>query len=122
MGLVDDLNTSWALKRYDYLFTLQGTHILMATGKVRREWQRDDPDIIAFSHGNTVVLKNRHSLKMSILRHELRHIRQSRAMGGDLLFKPAVMLSGAWSFITRGDSYDNFFERQALLAETEDEY
>ena len=117
MGLVDDLNTSWALKRYDYLFTLEGAHILIARGRVRREWEEHEPEILAFSHGNAIILKDRHSLKMSVLRHEMTHIRQSRAIGGDFLFKPAVWISGAWALITRGDPYDNFFERQAHDAE-----
>jgi hypothetical protein len=120
MGLVTDLNTAWALKHFDYLFTLEGAHVLLARGKERKKWKSKDPRVLAFTHGNTIVVRDLECLNMEIIKHEMEHIRQARAVGGDSVFIPAVMLSGVWAFVTRGSAYDNFFERRALLAEQRD--
>ncbi len=117
MGLVSSFMTNWSQKKYKYVFSIDGADVYVARGRTLRQWQNRSPDVLAFAFGNTIVVQGKENLTPEVLDHERTHIEQARRMGGELVFRPALLLSSAWAWVTRGDAYDNRFEREALAAE-----
>lgn len=113
MSLVSDFMTG----KYTHVFDVDGAKVFIAEGTTLQRWQQSQPDVLAFTFNNTIVIQGRKNLTANVLRHERKHVEQARRMGGELVFRPALLLSSLWALITRGDPHDNYFEREAYAAE-----
>jgi hypothetical protein len=117
MSLVSDFMTNWSGKKYKHVLDIDGTKVFVAQGTTLQRWQKAQPDVLAFTFSNTIVVQGRKNLTPEVLRHERKHIEQIRRMGGEIVFRPALLLSSLWALVTRGDPHDNYFEREAYAAE-----
>lgn len=117
MGLVSDFLTNGSGKKFKYVFSIDGADVYLAQGETLQRWRKTQPEVLAFAFQNTIVVQGQENLTPEVLDHERTHVEQIRRLGGELIFRPALLLSSAWAWLTRGDAYDNFFEREALEAE-----
>ena len=117
MSLVSDLMTIWSGKKYKHIFDVAGAKVLIAQGTTLQRWQKSQPDVLAFTFSNKIIIQGQENLTTEVLRHERKHIEQIRRMGGEIIFRPALLISSLWALITRGDLHDNYFEREAYMAE-----
>ena len=117
MGLVSGFVTDWSGSDYKYVFSIKGIKVFVAQGTTLKQWQESQPDTLAFAFNNTIFVQGQNNLTPELLRHERKHIDQARRVGGELIFRPLLVLSSLWALVTRGDPYDNYFEREAYLAE-----
>ena len=117
MGLVSELMTDWSGEKYEHVFNLKGSKVFVAQGTTLQQWQESQPDVLVFAFKNIIVIQGQENLTPKVLRHELKHVEQIRRVGGELVFRPMLLLSSLWALVTRGDPYDNRFEREAYEAE-----
>jgi hypothetical protein len=109
--------TNWSGEKYEHVFDIDGAKVFIAQGTTLQQWKKSQPDMLAFTFNNTIVVQGKKNLTPEVLRHERKHIEQARRMGGELIFRPVLLLSSLWALVTRGDPYDNHFEREAYAAE-----
>lgn len=117
MSLVSDFMTNWSGKKYKHVFDIDGAKVFIAQGKALQQWRKSQPDVLAFTFNNMIIVQGKDNLIPETLRHERKHVEQARRLGGELIFRPALIISSLWALITRGDPHDNYFEREAYLAE-----